>query len=43
MNLRPVVVRPRADAASISSVGDVLARLFASRGVRSDDELDYAV
>ena len=43
MSLRPVVVRPRVDTASISVVNDVLAGLFASRGVRSDDELDYAL
>ncbi|MDJ0919249.1 MAG: single-stranded-DNA-specific exonuclease RecJ [Woeseiaceae bacterium] len=43
MTMRPVVVRPRVGDARISSVDDLLARLFASRGVSSDDELDYAL
>ncbi len=43
MTMRPIVVRPRVEDVSLSTVDDVLARLFANRGVSSDAELDYAL
>lgn len=45
-NLRPIVVRPSPDSAAIESLAEldpVLARLFAMRGVRVADELDYSL
>ncbi|MBT8099488.1 MAG: single-stranded-DNA-specific exonuclease RecJ, partial [Gammaproteobacteria bacterium] len=45
MNIeRPITVRPKPDEAIIRALSDldpVLARLFAMRGVRSADDLDY--
>ncbi|MDJ0941544.1 MAG: single-stranded-DNA-specific exonuclease RecJ [Woeseiaceae bacterium] len=43
---RPIVLRPSPSPTSVESLGDlapVLARLFATRGITSADELDYGL
>jgi len=44
--MRPIVQRPQPDTAAIASLAEfdpVLARLFAMRGIRAADELDYGL